>query len=204
MKNVLFKLGVPVLLLYSIFIVIVELQYGQTGVREYLTDINGSGPFYGLNTTFTTILLTLTSYNFILCALRYHKKEKGRNLQLLFFIIQALIFLYLALDERFKVHERVGGKLGIDDAYVLGLVGVGELVVLYYFKELLWNNTLKSYALYLGGLCFGIMILIDAFGAKEGLLRLSFEDLSKTWAIFFLFIYSFETFRVWSKKSSQS
>ena len=85
--------------------------------------------------------------------------------------------------------------IGFDDAFLLASIGLFELFILYYYKELNWKKTVKSYALYLGGLFFGIMILIDAFGALHGKLRLSFGDLSKTWAIFFLFIYSFEFYR---------
>lgn len=190
-----FKIGVVLLLVYSAAIMGCELMFGQPAVREYLTDIHGKVFFYGINTTLTTLFLVLIAYNFILCALDFKKSDRGKKL-LWFFISQSALFLFLAMDERFKVHERIGVHLKIDDAYVLGMIGVFELGLLYYYKEIQWPRTFKSLSLFLGGFLFGIMILIDAFGADKGVLRLSFEDLSKTWAIFFLFLYSFESYKL--------
>jgi hypothetical protein len=191
LKKISFRIGIFLLIIYSIFIIANELLFGQQHVREYLTDIKGDVILFGINTTLTTLFLVLIAYNFFLCAINYKKSE---NSFLLFFILQTSIFLYLAIDERFMIHERIGGYLRLNDAYLLASIGLFELIILYHFKELNWQKTVKSYALYLGGMFFGIMVLIDAFGAKYAELRLSFEDLSKTWAIFFLFIYSFECY----------
>lgn len=199
MKYKLLRFGILFLIAYSSFILASELLFGQDYVRKYLTDIKGDVIFFGINTTLTTLFLALTAYNFFLCAMSCKKTDKSRKDLLSFFIVQSILFLFLALDERFMVHERIGFLLGFEDAYLLGLIGVFELVLLYRSKEIYWAGKLKSYALYLGGLLFGVMLIIDAFGADKGLLRLSFEDLSKTWAIFFLFIYSFETYRLHSK-----
>ena len=201
MKNLLLKLGVFILLGYSVFIVMVEWNHGYVGVKHYLTDVNeGKGTFYGLNTTLTTLLLVLSSYNFLLAGYKLWTVTKKKNGFLLFYCIQAIIFFLLAMDERFQGHEKVGGFLGIEDAFVLGFIGLIELTLLYYFKELRWTKTLKSYSLYLGGFFFGLMVLIDAFGAQDGILRISAEDLSKTWAIFFLFLYSFTHLRSINEK----
>ncbi|MCW5518103.1 hypothetical protein [Muriicola sp. Z0-33] len=196
LKKTSFKIGILLLIIYSFFIIYNEFLFGQLHVRQYLTDIKGDVILFGINTTFTTIFLVLIAYNFFLCTVNYKKSEKS---DLPFFVFQTALFLYLAIDERFMIHESLGYHLGFKDAFLLVSIGLFELIILYYYKELNWKKTVKSYALYLGGLFFGIMILIDTFGAKNGILRLSFEDLSKTWAIFFLFIYSFEFYKLMQK-----
>ncbi|TAI48775.1 hypothetical protein [Flagellimonas allohymeniacidonis] len=197
-----YRFGILMLALYSVLIIFFELQFGQTYVREYLSDIEGDVIFFAVNTTITTVFLVLIAYNFILCLTLDRKKEKNTKKILPFLVFQSLLFLFLAMDERFMIHERMGYYLGFNDAYLLGAIGVFELVVLFSFKQLLWTKTLKTYSLYLGGLFFGIMILIDAFGGTNTILRLSFEDLSKTWAIFFLFVYSFEFYKLWQKEKN--
>lgn len=197
-----FKIGIFILLLYSIIIFGLELISGQQYVREYLDDIKGEVIFYGINTTINTILLTIISYTFILCKVNYMQLNKGKKSFLPFLVLQFTVFLYLAIDERFIVHERIGYILGIADEYLLVLIGVFELIILYKWNELNWTNNLKSYALYFGGLFFGIMILIDYFGGQNTIMRLSLEEISKTWAIFFLFIYSLEFYKLWQINSN--
>ena len=190
-----YRFGFLLLTVYSVIIIMLEMQFGQTYVRQYLSDIEGDVVFFAVNTTLTTVFLVLIAYNFILCLI-FHGKEKRMDQKLfLFLVCQSLLFLFLAMDERFMIHERIGYYLGFNDAYLLASIGIFELALLFSFEQLRWQRTLKTYALYLGGFFFGIMILIDAFGATNAVLRLSFEDLAKTWAIFFLFIYSFEFYK---------
>ena len=197
LKKTSYYIGLILLIIYSAFLIVNELLYGQQHVRQYLTDIKGDVHLYAINTTLTTLFLVLIAYNFFLCIMYGRKNEKSH---LPLFVIQALIFIYLAMDERFMLHEGIGYYLGINDAFLLGAIGVTELIVLYYYKELKFEWTIKSVSLYLGGMFFGIMVLIDAFGSADGKLRLSLEDLSKTWAIFFLFIYSFEFYGLRQKQ----
>lgn len=197
LKKPSYYIGLILLIIYSAFIIVNELLYGQQHVRQYLTDIKGDVHLYAINTTLTTLFLVLIAYNFFLCIMYGRKNEKSH---LPLFVIQALIFIYLAMDERFMLHEGIGYYLGINDAFLLGAIGLTELIVLYYYKELKFEWTIKSVSLYLGGMFFGIMVLIDAFGSADGKLRLSLEDLSKTWAIFFLFIYSFEFYGLRQKQ----
>lgn len=196
LKKMLFRIGILLLIIYSIFIITNEFLFGQSHVREYLTDIKGDVILFGINTTLTTLFSVLIAYNFFLCIVNYKKSEKSF---LPFLVIQTALFLYLAIDERFMIHEKIGDYLGFNDAILLASIGLFELIILYHYKELNWQKTVKSYTLYLGGLFFGIMILIDAFGDTNGKLRLSFEDLSKIWAIFFLYIYSFEFYKLRQK-----
>ncbi len=192
----LIRIGILLLIIYSIFIIAIEYLFGQPHVREYLGDIKGDVILFGINTTLTTLFLVLIAYNFILCTVNYKKSEKSEKSFLPFFVLQTALFLYLAIDERFMIHERIGHYLGFESAYLLASIGLFELIILYHYKELNWQKTVKSYTLYLACIFFGIMILLDAFGTADGKLRLSFEDLSKTWAIFFLFIYSFEFYKL--------
>lgn len=188
-----------VLLVFSVVILSLEFNYGQDYVRHYLTDIEGPVLFFGLQTTITTILLVIISYNFAL-AFRYAKvtSEAPKHMRF-FFLSQILVFMYLAVDERFMFHERIAYILGIHDALFLFSIAVGQLVVFLYFwrycKTLIyWNSPLV-----LGALCFVAMLFIDAFGAEDARMRLSSEDLFKLWAIFFFFRYSFKVYNDWVK-----
>ena len=175
--------------LYSICIIAIELSSGQPEVRHYLTDIRGPVLLYGLNTSLTTILLILTAYNFWLGWKRNNSKEiygfDDRN----YFLLQSLIFIYLALDERFMIHERAAFVLGIHDAFPLIGVAVVELFVLWKFQALNPDKPGRR-LIYISATLFALMMLIDAFGGSDRVLRLSLEDLTKLWAIFCLFLYS--------------
>ena len=116
----------------------------------------------------------------------------------MFFLLQAIIFGYLALDERFMLHERIGFVLGIHDAILLLMVGVAELAVLYFFKQIGFSILKINKFILLAAVGFLIMLVIDAFGASRGFLRLSAEDLLKLWAIFFLYQYAMQLY--WNLK----
>ena len=172
---------------------------GEPEVRLYLTDIEGDVVFYGINTTLSVLLLALIGYNFLLCFFKTPKTKGQEKDFRMFFIAQTLIFCFLATDERFMVHERLGYFLSVNDAFILLGIGILELLLLYYYEQLVWQRSLKNYALVLGGFCFFIMVLIDAFVTENAGLRLAIEDLSKIWAVFFLFIYSFQFYREWEQ-----
>lgn len=191
------KWFLSILFFYSITILLIELYLGHDYVRHYLTDMKGPVLLWGLHTTITTVLLLIISYNFILTFL-FAKGIDGTNKQFKFyFVIQAVLFLYLAMDERFMLHERIGYVLGIHDAFPLMSVGVVELAVLFYFKELQIYSIKWNSPLVLGAICFAIMVIIDVFAPQRALLRISFEDLFKLWGIFFLFRYSCNVYKKW-------
>ena len=119
-----FRIGILLLIIYSIFIISIEFLFGQPHVREYLTDIKGDVILFGINTTLTTLFLVLIAYNFMLCTVNYKKSEKSEKSFLPFFVLQTALFLYLAMDERFRIHERIGRHLGLDDAFVLASIGL--------------------------------------------------------------------------------
>ena len=105
LKKISFSTGILLLIIYSVFIIYNEFLFGQLHVRQYLTDIKGDVILFGINTTFTTLFLVLIAYNFFLCTVNYKKSEKSF---LPFFIFQTALFLFLAMDERFMIHERIG------------------------------------------------------------------------------------------------
>ena len=53
-------------IVYSLLILIAEFLYGQSYVRNYLTDIKGPVFFFGINTTITTFLLWLIAFIYFL------------------------------------------------------------------------------------------------------------------------------------------
>lgn len=179
------------LLIYSFAIISAELYGGQDYVRHYVSDIDGEVLLYGINTTLSTIILSITSYTFVICYLMQNGTKVIERNWHFFFASQAIIFAYLAMDERFMLHERIGYVLGIHDSIPLLFLAVVEFVLLYNFGELTRRRSKEFKSLMAAAICFSIMIIIDAFGPSKGLLRLSLEDLFKIWAVFFLFRYSF-------------
>ena len=174
-----------------------EIFFGHDYIRYYLTDLKGEVLLYGINTTIATVLLALTSFVFFL-SYRHESEGDKTSKMSLFFLFQAIIFGYLALDERFMLHERIGYVLGIHDSIILLLVGVAELAVLFYFKQISMSILKINKYILIAALGFLIMIIVDVFGASRGFLRLSTEDLFKLWAIFFLFQYAMEFY--WNLK----
>lgn len=188
---------VPVILIYSALICVLEFNYGQDYARHYLTDAKGPVLFYGIHTIITTVLLCIISYNFILCYF-FAQKTKRDGLEFKwFFISQSLVFLYLAIDDRFMLHERIAYVLGISDAIPLLVLAIIEAVLLVYYKQISLGAIKWNSAIILGSICFSIMIIIDTFAPLNGILRLSFEDLFKLWGIFFLFRFSCITYLKW-------
>jgi hypothetical protein len=190
-----------VLILYSSFIVLTEFFQGQDAVRHYVTDIKGEAPFHGVNTTLTTIILVLTAYNFGLSFLKLNSDTKKHNKTLLFAATQFFIFLILAFDERFMLHESIGDYFGRGYSLFHMVIALIELGVFMYCKQIKWPETKGDYYLIIGGFLFVIMTIIDSFGASRGLMRLSLEDISKFWAIAFLFMYSYQFLKSINDKS---
>ncbi|NNK87103.1 MAG: hypothetical protein HKO90_02360 [Flavobacteriaceae bacterium] len=184
----------PILVLYTLALFYLEYAYGQDYLRYYVTDIDGEVLLYGINTTVSTILLVLTAYNFYLCFDALKSEDSIKSYRV-FYLLQTLIFLYLALDERFMLHERIGYVLGIHDSFPLLTIGLAELGVLFYFREVGVKGGKYAGQLFLIGLLFTAMVIIDAFAPSKGLFRLASEDLLKLWAVYFLFRYSLSHYR---------
>lgn len=113
--------------------------------------------------------------------------------QIFFYRSQVVFFGYLALDDRFLIHEKINRHLN-EFLFWLGL-GILELIFIAIWGNFVcWNNRIKI-NLYKAAFCFALMVAIDTFYPSEMIPRLSLEDLSKTWANTFLFLFSWEIFK---------
>jgi hypothetical protein len=179
-----------VVALYSAGLLWIESQYSQAGVRLYVTDIKGDVFWYAIHTTLNMSLLWGTALLFLVSLQCVDIKQE--KLFFYFAISQVIVFTYLGIDERFLIHEMLGRVIGINDAYVLLLIGGAEAFILLSIAQLR-QKTLNSW-LFLGlaSVLFLTMVVIDAKFPAKMPFRLSFEELSKLWASLFLFLFAWE------------
>ena len=144
--------------------------------------------FYGINTTLTVFLLWATSLLFFVSYVITGKSEYENDKR--FYLSQTIVFAFLGFDDRFLIHEKIGETTGINDALLLLIIGVAEVVLILWIGRIMARSREIQLCLLLSSLLFGLMIFIDGFLPPGMLFRLSAEDLSKTWACFFLFLYS--------------
>ena len=184
-----------ILVIYSLSILILEFRFGQDHARNYLTDIKGPVFFFAINTTITTFLLWLIAFIYFLNGNTLHKTDHDRK-QVYYYQLQTLLFVYLGFDERFLLHEKIGGLLKINDALFLLFIGLIELFILIKLGGVLKYNFKTLRYLFFAGVFFTSMVLIDGLLPSKLLLRLSLEDLFKLWAIYFLFMFSFREYNI--------
>jgi hypothetical protein len=171
------------LIAYSVSLMVTEVMTSQDYVRLFFTDIKGDIPLYAVNTTVSYSLLWATALLFAVC-LASLKGEAGKSREFKFYLSQLIIFGYLGFDDRFMVHERVGGETS------LLFIGMAEAYCLWKYGRVLEQRWQVKRFLILGVLFFGMMMAMDLFGPEYMLLRLSLEDLSKTWANVFFFSFA--------------
>jgi hypothetical protein len=191
------------LLLYSVALLWIDFAVSQDQVRGYLSDIVDGHDYplpyfalFGINTTITVVLLTGISLLFAVC-LGTRPPTSG-DARLRFFLwSQFLFFLYLACDERLLIHEKAGKLLGVNDALLLGGLGLVELVLLFAAGDVMKQARSLKQRLAWACVFFAAMVLID--GLLPSLMpgRLAMEDLAKTWAIVFLFLYAWRFCMEW-------
>jgi len=184
-----------ILLVYSLILLSLEFQHGQEYVRPYFTDLHGSVFLYGINTSFTAFLL-------LACALLFFISSSLLNspIQKWFCYSQMFIFIYMGLDDRFLVHEMIGRLLHKNDAWTLLIMGGLEVLFLLFLgKFFSMPRKIQALLLIAAGL-FGLMVYVDVRGAEDGFLRLSVEDLLKSWSVFFLFLYSYTYMQIYALK----
>jgi len=184
------------LLVYSTCLLLLDFQQGQSAVRGYFSDIvtDTDYPVYyqtlfGINTSISVVLLGGCALLYLVCiGVRPSKKTGWKST--IFLWSQVTFFLYIAADERLRIHEWLGGFLGIEDAFILfGLAGL-ETLVLVYFGGVLSQSWRTKIHLLIASLFFGLMVFVDAFIHSDMLCRLAVEDLTKLWAVVFLFAYA--------------
>ncbi|MCP4360449.1 MAG: hypothetical protein GY796_20765 [Chloroflexi bacterium] len=182
--------GFIILGLYSIYLVAMEILVSQAFVRNYFTDIWEGVRFYAINTTLSVTFLWFTALLFVISAVCIRESTVNRKLYY-FYLSQVIIFAYLGFDDRFLVHETLTDKFNINDG--LFLVGIGMIEILLLLSVRKQLSSKMIWLLMIAAFFFGVMTLIDQFVPREAVPRLSLEDLSKTWANVFIFLFAWET-----------
>ncbi len=179
------------LIVYSLILVVVEVQSSQSFVRNYFSDVEGPVPFYAVNTTLSVSLLWGTALLFAVCFVCVDR-QAGANRLRWFFLSQVAVFFWLGCDDRFKFHENVAERLGIGDHFVLLVVAAFQIAFLLALggRTVLRGRRLVYMALAV--VFFVVMTVFDALVPHEMLLRLTLEDLAKTWATLFFFLFAWE------------
>lgn len=180
------------LVAYSGSLVWVELNTSQAYVRQYFTDIEGDVLFYAVNTTLSVFLLAGTSLLLSFAALA--GPGAVGNVRP-FLLSQAAMFGLLALDDRFQLHERLGYRLGVPDHYVMLAWAAAEAILLLLFCRPR-HVTARMAVLFLAGTAFfALMMVFDALVPADAILRLSIEDLAKSWGAAMFFGFGWEAAR---------
>ncbi|MDZ4306446.1 hypothetical protein [Allopontixanthobacter sp.] len=189
--------------IYSAVLLGIEASTSQDVARIYFTDIgmpSKPGRFapatghigYGVNTSLSAFLFECAGAFAIFAALA---DRKPYSRAALFFFLQGLIFVYLGLDDRFMLHERLGAMLNIYSSIVLILaVILNALLYLWLFRSSYFNGRMVILLLVAGGLS-GAMLAVDFVWPKDMVLRLSVEDLLKSWSGFFFLLFAWEAAR---------
>ena len=180
------------LAVYSTWLIWLEMDGSQTRVRPYFSDIEGEVALFAVNTTLSVALLAGTALLLMFAATA---EEARRRDSRKFLSSQAALFALLAADDRFQLHERLGWRLGVPDHYVLfawGLVGLALLAA--YGRPALVS--LRGAVLFAAGAALlAASFAIDAFAASDAWLRLSLEDLAKSWGAAMFLAFGWETAR---------
>jgi len=180
------------LAVYNVALIAIELRTSQDFVRYFFTDIYGPVPFYAVNTTLTVFLMWASALLFLVSLVCIAEVPESRRLRW-FLLSQVLMFSFLGFDDRFQFHEKVAWRLEIGDHYIILIAATVEslFLVLLGGRPLLKSKANKY--LCLGILLFAVMLGIDAFVQHDLVLRLSAEDLAKTWASAFFYLFAWET-----------
>ncbi len=168
------------LIAYSATLIAIELNTSQDYVRHYFSDIEGVVPFYAINTTLSTVLLAGAALLLVFSALTNTASELRRCRWLL--ISQAAMFGFLAFDERFQLHEALAWRIGIDDHFIMLFWAVAEAGLLVGLCRLDRVSVRTALLFAAGGAFSFVMMVFDTFVPHDKVLRLSIEDLAKTWA----------------------
>ena len=174
---------------YSIVLIYFEIGVSQDFARFFFTDIKGEVPFYAVNTTLSVSLLLGTALMFAVCLVCLEEDHHRQN-ERKFYYSQILVFGYLACDDRFMIHEKIGYILSIQDAWILFSIGLLELYFIISWSNFYrWSKSTKR-CLFKALVCFILMLAIDGFLPKNMVPRLSLEDLAKTWSNIFIFLFA--------------
>ena len=94
--------------LYAITLMLIEVRTSQSYVRNFFADIEGPTAFHAVNTSLSVWLLLGAALLFAVSASCVRGVLSLRRARWLY-LSQALMFLYFPIDDRFRIHESVGG-----------------------------------------------------------------------------------------------
>lgn len=168
------------LAIYSAVLLAVEWHTSQDFVRQYFTDIEGDVPFFAVNTTLSTFLLTGAAILLLFAACA--GRRDGPAVAVWFLVTQAAMLAFLAFDDRFQLHEAIAYRVDIADHYVMALWAAIEVALLLGLTRLSFVPVRSAAFFVAGCTCFAVMMVFDALVPHDMVLRLSIEDLAKSWA----------------------
>jgi hypothetical protein len=182
------------LAVYSITLLVTQALTSEKFVRPYFDDIVGKVAFYGVNTSLSAFFLVATALTFFLSLSLIKDNNKDEKI---FYMSQIVIFLYLAIDDRFQIHDSEWVmSIPFLGNLLFPIVGVVNLYFLWKYGKILEKDRRILKPLLIASILFAIMFTIDVFGPKVNMyLRLSLEDLSKTWANVFFFLFAYNIFQ---------
>jgi len=164
-----------------------EARTSQNYVRNYFADIEGPRPLFAINTSLSCSLLgggALLLVFVVTCARQLHLKTT------LFLWAQSAMLAFLSFDDRFQVHERLGKRIGIDDSLIIAAWGVLEAGLLLSLARRVDIPLRSAVYVAIGVVFYAVMLGCDGLLASDMPMRLSIEDLSKSWACAMFFAAS--------------
>jgi hypothetical protein len=177
------------LLAYSLALILLELRTSQGSVRPYFEDIESAEPFFAVNTTLSSMLL------FGAALLLFFTAAEARQAPLrqrLLMAIQGLFCLWTSLDDRFMFHEYLSGALAVGDGWIMAGVGVANaLAYLVLFRPADISRGMAA-CLMGAALFFTVMLYFDTSVFPLAPLRLSMEDLAKSWSSFMFLLFAWQ------------
>lgn len=176
------------LAVYSALLVGVELRRGGRAAREYLDDPPTPIHFLHVHTEVSAALLFACALAFAGCRRAEGIAGRSDATSARFLDSQVAMFLFFAVDERFRILPSLTSRLHAPEVMAYILLGAGEALLLLGPGQLLRSARPARLAAIAGAALFALSLAMDA--APTGLpLRWCSEDLPKVWggALFFLF-----------------
>ena len=182
---------ISLLALYSVILIGIEANTSQDYVRHFVSDVEGPVPFYAINTTLSVFLLWATALFFGVC-LACDRNDPNRRHARWFFLSQILMFAWLGIDDRFKAHEHIGWHLNIGDHYVLIAAAMVEIALLVFLGRSIVFRPAPMLRLSGAAFFFAVTMFFDAIYPHDAFLRLSLEDVAKTWSALFFCLFAWQ------------
>lgn len=177
---------------YSVLLISIELRTSQAHVRPYFSDIEGDVFFFAVNTSLSSFLLAGTS---LLLAFATFADGRRLDRQGLLFAVQAAFCLYMAFDDRFRFHEQLAAALQVHDPYIMATIALLNVAVYIFLFRPSHFTLSMAIALTASAAFFFAMLVFDALMPHDMVLRLSLEDLCKSWSSFFFLHFGWEAAR---------